>query len=150
MLGERQFLLVFRLITKVNRAENLCALIIVIKECADHFFFFLFFSINTYAQELDWLPIPYSYIAKDENLTDILVNFSANYDSAVIVSHKVNEQVSGHFAKETPKAFLQQLSNLYNLTWYYDGSVLYVFKNSEVQSKLIKLKIQPLRHCRKH
>ncbi|HGJ5907204.1 MAG TPA: type III secretion system outer membrane ring subunit SctC [Arsenophonus nasoniae] len=126
--------------------------------CPDHryhgmggpfLFFFLFFAINSYAQDLDWLPIPYSYIAKDESLTDILVNFGANYDSAVIVSHKVNEQVSGHFAQETPKAFLQQLTNLYNLTWYYDGSVLYVFKNSEVQSKLIKLENTTVKTLRK-
>ncbi len=91
------------------------------------------------AQELDWLPMPYSYVAEGESLRDVLVNFGTNYEVSVVVSDKVNDQVNGQFEHEEPRAFLQQLASLYNLVWYYDGNVLYVFKNSEVQSRLIKL-----------
>lgn len=91
------------------------------------------------AQELDWLPMPYSYVAEGESLRDVLVNFGANYEVSVVVSDKVNDQVNGQFEHEDPQAFLQQLAALYNLVWYYDGNVLYVFKNSEVQSRLINL-----------
>ncbi|MGY3942354.1 type III secretion system outer membrane ring subunit SctC [Aeromonas tecta] len=91
------------------------------------------------AQELDWVPMPYSYVAEGESLRDVLVNLGANYEVSVVVSDKVNDQVNGQFEHEEPLAFLQQLSSLYNLVWYYDGNVLYVFKNSEVQSRLIKL-----------
>ncbi|WP_440894266.1 type III secretion system outer membrane ring subunit SctC [Aeromonas dhakensis] len=91
------------------------------------------------AQELDWLPMPYSYVAEGESLRDVLVNFGANYEVSVVVSDKINDQVNGQFEHEEPLAFLQQLASLYNLVWYYDGNVLYVFKNSEVQSRLIKL-----------
>lgn len=90
-------------------------------------------------QELDWLPMPYSYVAEGESLRDVLVNFGANYEVSVVVSDKINDQVNGQFEHEEPLAFLQQLASLYNLVWYYDGNVLYVFKNSEVQSRLIKL-----------
>ena len=91
------------------------------------------------AQELDWAPLPYHYVAQGENLRDVLINFGANYDSPVIVSDKVNDQVSGRFDLPTPQAFLQQMTALYNLIWYYDGAVLYVFKSTEMQSRLIKL-----------
>lgn len=91
------------------------------------------------AQELDWAPLPYHYVAQGENLRDVLINFGANYDSPVIVSDKVNDQVSGRFDLPTPQDFLQQMTSLYNLIWYYDGAVLYVFKSTEMQSRLIKL-----------
>ncbi len=91
------------------------------------------------AQELDWVPMPYSYVAEGESLRDVLVNFGANYEVSVVVSDKVNDQVNGQFEHDEPLAFLQQLASLYNLVWYYDGNVLYVFKNSEVQSRLINL-----------
>ena len=91
------------------------------------------------AQELDWAPVPYNYVAQGENLRDVLINFGANYDTPVIVSDKVNDQVSGRFDLPTPQAFLQQMTALYNLIWYYDGAVLYVFKSTEMQSRLIKL-----------
>ncbi|PKQ79320.1 secretin [Aeromonas sobria] len=91
------------------------------------------------AQELDWVPMPYSYVAEGEGLRDVLVNFGANYEVSVVVSDKVNDQVNGQFEHDEPLAFLQQLASLYNLVWYYDGNVLYVFKNSEVQSRLINL-----------
>ena len=91
------------------------------------------------AQELDWVPMPYSYVAEGESLRDVLVNFGANYEVSVVVSDKVSDQVNGQFEHDEPLAFLQQLASLYNLVWYYDGNVLYVFKNSEVQSRLINL-----------
>ncbi|TDB62233.1 type III secretion system outer membrane ring subunit SctC [Photorhabdus khanii] len=94
---------------------------------------------SAFSQDLDWLPIPYDYLAKGESLRDVLVNFGANYDASVVVSDKVTDQVNGHFEQDSPQEFLQHLSSLYNLVWYYDGSVLYVFKNSEIQSRLLKL-----------
>ncbi|MBS9422198.1 type III secretion system outer membrane ring subunit SctC [Photorhabdus caribbeanensis] len=94
---------------------------------------------SAYSQDLDWFPTPYSYLAKGESLRDVLVNFGANYEASVVVSDKVTDQVNGHFEQDTPQEFLQHLSSLYNLVWYYDGSVLYVFKNSEIQSRLLKL-----------
>ncbi|WP_445496752.1 type III secretion system outer membrane ring subunit SctC [Photorhabdus sp. SF281] len=94
---------------------------------------------SAFSQDLDWLPTPYDYLAKGESLRDVLVNFGANYDASVVVSDKVTDQVNGHFEQNGPQEFLQHLSSLYNLVWYYDGSVLYVFKNSEIQSRLLKL-----------
>jgi type III secretion protein C len=90
-------------------------------------------------QDLDWPVIPYNYVAQGENLRDVLANFGANYDGSVIVSDKVNDQVSGRFDLKDPQSFLQLMASLYNLIWYYDGAVLYVFKSTEMQSRLVKL-----------
>ena len=65
------------------------------------------------AQELDWVPMPYSYVAEGESLRDVLVNFGANYEVSVVVSDKVNDQVNGQFEHDEPLAFLQQLASLY-------------------------------------
>lgn len=91
------------------------------------------------AQPLDWPSLSYDYVAQGESLRDVLANFGANYDASVIVSDKVNDQVSGRFDLESPQAFLQLMASLYNLGWYYDGTVLYVFKTTEMQSRLVRL-----------
>ncbi|MFJ2713793.1 type III secretion system outer membrane ring subunit SctC [Pseudomonas sp. NPDC087346] len=90
-------------------------------------------------QDLDWPTIPYNYVAQGESLRDVLANFGANYDGSVIVSDKVNDQVSGRFDLKDPQSFVQLMASLYNLIWYYDGAVLYVFKSTEMQSRLVKL-----------
>lgn len=94
---------------------------------------------TAHAQDLDWPAIPYNYVAQGENLRDVLANFGANYDGSVIVSDKVNDQVSGRFDLKDPQSFVQLMASLYNLIWYYDGAVLYVFKSTEMQSRLVKL-----------
>ncbi len=91
------------------------------------------------SMELDWISTPYSLVAEGESLRNILVSFGANYDASVIVSDKVTDVVSGRFEQSNPLLLLQQLSSLYNLIWYYDGTVLYVFKSTEMQSRLLKL-----------
>lgn len=96
-------------------------------------------TTTAYGQDLDWPAIPYNYVAQGENLRDVLANFGANYDGSVIVSDKVNDQVSGRFDLKDPQSFLQLMASLYNLIWYYDGAVLYVFKSTEMQSRLVKL-----------
>ncbi|WP_025131105.1 type III secretion system outer membrane ring subunit SctC [Pseudomonas sp. PH1b] len=96
-------------------------------------------TTTAHGQDLDWPAVPYNYVAQGESLRDVLANFGANYDGSVIVSDKVNDQVSGRFDLKDPQSFLQLMASLYNLIWYYDGAVLYVFKSTEMQSRLVKL-----------
>ncbi|WP_273912840.1 type III secretion system outer membrane ring subunit SctC [Pseudomonas fontis] len=78
-------------------------------------------------------------MARGESLRDVLVNFSANYQSAVVVSDKIDDQVNSSFDLKDPQSFLTLISALYSLVWYYDGAVLYVFKSTEMQTRLIRL-----------
>lgn len=92
-----------------------------------------------HGEPLDWPVEPFHYVAQGESLRDVLINFGANYQSAVVVSDKVNDQVSSAFDLQDPESFLKLVSALYNLTWYYDGAVLYVFKSTEMQTRLVRL-----------
>nr|EPB94365.1 type III secretion outer membrane protein PscC precursor [Pseudomonas plecoglossicida NB2011] len=96
-------------------------------------------SPAAHARELDWPQIPYSYEARGETLRDVLVNFAANYNGSLIVSEKVSDRVNASFDLQNPQSFLTLLSGLYGLNWYYDGAVLYVFKATEMQSRLVRL-----------
>lgn len=102
------------------------------------FFVALMLVATAQASDLDWPQVPYSYEAQGESIRDVLINFAANYQGSVIISDKVNDKVSASFDLQEPQSFLTLISALYGLNWYYDGAVLYVFKSSEMQSRLIK------------
>lgn len=91
------------------------------------------------AQQLDWADREFKYYANNDSLRAVITNFATNYGVSAAISEQVSEQVSGRFTPDEPEAFLNYLASLYNLTWYYDGAVLYVNKAVETQSKLIQL-----------
>lgn len=96
-------------------------------------------SVAVQAEPLDWPQEPFHYVAQGESLRDLLGNFAANYQGAVVVSDKVRDQVSATFEQPDPEAFLEQVAVLFNLVWYYDGAVLHVDKSSEMQTRLVHL-----------
>ncbi|WP_217273961.1 type III secretion system outer membrane ring subunit SctC [Shewanella sp. VB17] len=108
----------------------------------------LFSLAEAKAQQLDWVDREFKYYANNDSLRDVITNFATNYGVAAAISDQVSEQISGRFTPEDPTAFLNYLSSLYNLIWYYDGAVLYVNKAVETQSKLIQLKQVPVRELR--
>ncbi len=100
---------------------------------------FSLLSMTVLAQPLDWVDRDFKYYANNDSLRDVITNFATNYGVSAAVSGQVSEQISGRFSPDDPEAFLNYLASLYNLTWYYDGAVLYVYKAVETQSKLIQL-----------
>ncbi|PMZ90496.1 MULTISPECIES: type III secretion system outer membrane ring subunit SctC [unclassified Pseudomonas] len=96
-------------------------------------------SLAAQGESLDWPQEPFHYVAQGESLRDLLGNFAANYQGAVVVSDKVRDQVSATFEQPDPEAFLEQVAVLFNLAWYYDGAVLHVGKSSELQTRLVHL-----------
>lgn len=96
-------------------------------------------SLAAQGESLDWPQEPFHYVAQGESLRDLLGNFAANYQGAVVVSDKVRDQVSATFEQPDPEAFLEQVAALFNLAWYYDGAVLHVGKSSELQTRLVHL-----------
>ena len=117
--------------------------------CILWFFSLYFLSVTaTRAQQLDWVDREFKYYANKDSLRDVITNFATNYGVAAAISDQVSDQISGRFTPEDPTAFLNYLSSLYNLIWYYDGAVLYVNKAVETQSKLIKLTQVSIRELR--
>ncbi|MPY25691.1 EscC/YscC/HrcC family type III secretion system outer membrane ring protein [Shewanella psychropiezotolerans] len=105
-------------------------------------------SMTALAQPLDWVDRDFKYYANNDSLRDVITNFATNYGVSAAVSGQVSEQISGRFSPDDPEAFLNYLASLYNLTWYYDGAVLYVYKAVETQSKLIQLNQVPVEELR--
>lgn len=95
-------------------------------------------SVN--ASNLQWNQSSkyFDYYANNDSLRDVLTNFATNYGISVFVSDKVSENITGDFSYKNPTKFLTYISELYNLIWYYDGAVLYVYKSIETQTALIQ------------
>ncbi|MDF4937137.1 EscC/YscC/HrcC family type III secretion system outer membrane ring protein, partial [Vibrio parahaemolyticus] len=59
-----------------------------------------------------------------------------------------NDRVNGRFTPEDPAEFLDYLSQVYNLMWYFDGAVLHVYKATETRSRLLQLELLTARELR--
>ncbi|WP_342729318.1 nodulation protein NolW [Bradyrhizobium sp. B097] len=82
---------------------------------------------------------PYSYTVLDQDLSAALQEFGNNLNIKVNVSAEVKGRIRGRMPDLPPREFLERLTNLYNLQWYYDGLVLYISAAHEAQSRLIVL-----------
>lgn len=67
----------------------------------------------------------------------LLKDFGANYGVPVIVSQEVNDTFVGSLRGSQPEQTLDQLAQLYNLAWYFDGRVLYAYKAHEVATEVL-------------
>lgn len=112
----------------------------------DKYFFFIILlltssSFNLYSQSLpSFAPDDsFEYFAESQNLRELLISLSSNYGLAIEISPKVDDRIKGHFGPLPPEEFLDHLAKIYNLSWYYDGAVLYIYKNDELISELIQL-----------
>lgn len=108
-----------------------------------------FFLLSTQAAELSWPTTPYSHFSNQESLRDVLQSLAANQAIPIVVSEKIHDTVSVAFEEVQPALIFQQLVDAYNLTWYYDGHVLYVYGLDEMQTKTIKLKHLSVRSFKK-
>lgn len=92
-----------------------------------------------FSAQPNWSKEPFSYFAQGQSLAEILTSFASSYSIPVVISESVNDTVNGELKQDSPVAFLDYLAKVYNLTWYYDGHILYIYKTNETKSKLIKL-----------
>lgn len=104
------------------------------------FVLFSLFILNTQAAELQWPTKSYSHFSNQEHLRNVLESLSSSQGIPVVVSKKIQDVISINFAKLKPAVIFQRLVDAYNLTWYYDGHVLYVYRLDEMETKTIKLK----------
>ncbi|RXH38022.1 nodulation protein NolW [Bradyrhizobium nanningense] len=82
---------------------------------------------------------PYRYTVLDQDLSAALQEFGNNLNIRVNVSTEVRGRIRGGMPDLPPREFLDRLTALYNLQWYYDGLVLYISAAHEAQSQLIVL-----------
>lgn len=82
---------------------------------------------------------PYSYTVLDQDISAALQEFGNNLNIRVSISAEVKGRIRGRMAELPPREFLDRLTSLYNLQWYYDGLLLYVSAAHEAQSRLLAL-----------
>lgn len=87
--------------------------------------------------QLAWKQTPYSHYAQKEKIQDVLTDFFASQGIGVVFSEKVSGKVSGNFSDEDPGKFFENITDAYNLIWYYDGAAVYVYSAHEMSSRVV-------------
>ena len=98
----------------------------------------LLVSHTVSASEIHWRTDNFTYVAQDKPLKDFIRDFAADQGINVIVAPEVDGTINGKF-NLTPQSMLDLLATSYGVTWYYDGSVLYVSGAGDVSSEVVPL-----------
>jgi type III secretion protein C len=90
------------------------------------------------AAEIHWRTGNFTYMAQDKPLKDFIRDFAASQGLSVVIAPEVSGTVNGKF-NVAPQEMLDMLSTSFALTWYYDGSVLYVSPEGDLSSDVVQL-----------
>ncbi|NGO54262.1 secretin N-terminal domain-containing protein [Allomesorhizobium camelthorni] len=102
--------------------------------------FFLSTGIHaTLGVPLSLPSTPYTYTVLDQDLSAALQEFGSNLNIRVNISAEVKGRIRGRMPDLPPREFLDRLTKLYDLQWYYDGLVLYVSAAKEAQTRMLVL-----------
>ncbi|WFP65770.1 MULTISPECIES: type III secretion protein [unclassified Mesorhizobium] len=91
------------------------------------------------AAEPRWPQGPYKYITIDQSVTDALVELGRNMRVPMRISKLVKGRLSAGMPVGTAREFLEEICNRYGLVWHFDGIVMNVATEAEVQTELIPL-----------
>jgi type III secretion protein C len=85
-----------------------------------------------------WPAGPYPYIVVNQDVREVLKEFSANLHLPVKVSdHVQSRRLRGPYTITTANGFLKTVCDAASLVWYYDGSVLYISSAGEISTASI-------------
>lgn len=90
------------------------------------------------ASEIHWRTNNFTYVAQDKSLKEFIRDFAADQGVNVIIAPDLDGTINGKF-NLTPQSMLDLLATSYGVTWYYDGSVLYVSPAGDVSSEVVQL-----------
>ncbi|WP_245438060.1 type III secretion protein [Mesorhizobium sp. WSM4312] len=91
------------------------------------------------AAEPRWPAGPYKYITIDQSVTDALAELGRNMRVPMRVSKLVKGRLSAGMQVGTAREFLEDICNRYGLVWHFDGIVMNVATEAEIQTELIPL-----------
>ncbi|EIM31010.1 secretin N-terminal domain-containing protein [Microvirga lotononidis] len=94
---------------------------------------------STLGSPLSLPSTPYRYTVLDQDLSAALREFGNNLKISVNVSAEVKGRVRARMPDLPPREFLDRLTELYDLQWYFDGLVLYVSAAKEAQTRMLVL-----------
>jgi type III secretion protein C len=91
-------------------------------------------------KRLPWKNPEYTLVARQMPIRSALESFSVAQGIPILLSDRVAGVLSGDFKRVAPGDFLDRISAVHNLTWYYDGTALYIYTVGEMGSTLIDLR----------
>ena len=86
-----------------------------------------------------WSTRPFTYIAVDQDVRQLLRDFAASEGLGIVISERVTGTISGDFRAVQPQAFMEDIAATSGLTWYLFAGVLYIYDSSETESEIIHL-----------
>ncbi len=92
------------------------------------------------AKTIPWRLPKYTLTARAMDVRQAFDTFGVAEGIPVVMSKSVQGEFSGNFADVPAGEFLDKLSTIHNLAWYYDGAALYVYAASEVQTMMQDLR----------
>ena len=95
------------------------------------------------AAELAWPGKPFQMVVNEKKLGDFLREFSASQGTTAVVDPKIEGTISGRFSiardPTAARKILDDICASYGLTWYYDGSLLFIEPASEARDEMIPI-----------
>ena len=112
------------------------------------FFFVSDIALSATAESRqNWSARPFQYVIINQEVRGILTELGRNIGVPVILTDKVGGRVRGELVERTRREadrqtagdFLNRLAETNGLTWYFDGSILYVSADHEFSTQLIEV-----------
>ncbi|AIO38695.1 type III secretion outer membrane pore, YscC/HrcC family [Burkholderia cenocepacia] len=88
--------------------------------------------------DLRWRNKPFTIVANGKKIGDFIRELASSQGVTAVVDPKVDGVISGRFSG-TPQQTLDTICSTYGLTWYYDGSFLYVDPADQSQTQMIPI-----------
>lgn len=97
-------------------------------------------STTLFAEKLPWDKEKYTHYSEEQPLKEMLEEMAASQETSIVISPKVEDIISVYYKQMYPIDILKSLAKSNDLLWYYDGKVLYIYKNNEIQTGSVTLK----------
>jgi len=90
------------------------------------------------AAELRWNNRPFQIVANEKPLPDFLRELAASQGTTAVIDPKVTGVISGKFGGPA-KTILNSVTAVNGLTWYFDGTFLFVDLAADAKSEVIPI-----------
>ncbi|MEO1525611.1 MAG: type III secretion system outer membrane ring subunit SctC [Planctomycetota bacterium] len=92
------------------------------------------------AGEVPWKSETYSSVTVDPvPIAELLRSFGADQGLPIIIDEVITSPITVKYEGVTPQAFLEDVTQANGLTWYFDGTAIYINKSGDLASEVLAL-----------